>query len=126
MWTVRSSHRTCSVKKGVFRNFAKFTGKHLCQSLFLNKTAGLTFFRTPLGDSFWTVKLFSSQHWDYFITYFHHINSIFMSCVHEINKSIYERLTFYLCSQERSQKQLIFCCTSKRKDQKLVFIELLY
>ena len=25
----------CSFKKGVLRNFAKFTGKHLCQSLFL-------------------------------------------------------------------------------------------
>ena len=28
-------------KKGVFRNTAKFTGKHLCQSLFFNKVAGL-------------------------------------------------------------------------------------
>ena len=28
-------------KNGVLRNFAKFTGKHLCQSLFLNKVAGL-------------------------------------------------------------------------------------
>ena len=28
-------------KKDVLRNFAKFTGKHLCQSLFLNKVAGL-------------------------------------------------------------------------------------
>ena len=28
-------------KKGVLRNFAKFTEKHLCQSLFLNKVAGL-------------------------------------------------------------------------------------
>ena len=27
-------------KKGVLRNFAKFTGKHLCQSLFFNKVAG--------------------------------------------------------------------------------------
>ena len=25
-----SSHQRCSVKKGVLRNFAKFTGKHLC------------------------------------------------------------------------------------------------
>ena len=25
----RSSHRRCSVRKGVLRNFAKFTGKHL-------------------------------------------------------------------------------------------------
>ena len=33
----RSSHRKCSVKRGVLRNFAKFAGKHLCQSLFLIK-----------------------------------------------------------------------------------------
>ena len=26
-------------KKGVFRNFAKYTGKHLCQRLFFNKVA---------------------------------------------------------------------------------------
>ena len=39
--TYRSSHRTCSIKKGVLENFTKFTGKHLRQSLFLNKVAGL-------------------------------------------------------------------------------------
>ena len=32
--------RMCSVKKSVFGNFTKFTGKHLCQSLFFNKFAG--------------------------------------------------------------------------------------
>ena len=37
----RSSHQRCSVKKGVLRNFAKFRGKYLCQSLFFNKVAGL-------------------------------------------------------------------------------------
>ena len=31
----------CSVKKGVLRNFTKFTGKHLCQSPFFNKVADL-------------------------------------------------------------------------------------
>ena len=36
----RSSHRRCSVKKGVLRNFAKFTEKHLCQRVFFNKVAG--------------------------------------------------------------------------------------
>ena len=30
----RSNHRRCSIRKGVLRNFTKFTGKHLCQSLF--------------------------------------------------------------------------------------------
>ena len=29
-----------SVKNGVLRNFAKFTGKYLCHSLFFNKVTG--------------------------------------------------------------------------------------
>ena len=37
----RSSHQRCSVRKGVLRNFTKFTKKHLCQSRFFNKVAGL-------------------------------------------------------------------------------------
>ena len=37
----RSSHHRCPIIKDVLVNFAKFTGKHLCQSLFLNKVAGL-------------------------------------------------------------------------------------
>ena len=37
---MKLSHRRCFVKKGVLKNFAKLTGKHLCQSLFLNKVAG--------------------------------------------------------------------------------------
>ena len=48
----RGSHPRCSVIKGVFKNFAKFIGKHLCQSLFFNKVADLLnfakFLRTPL------------------------------------------------------------------------------
>ena len=31
----------CSVKKVFLKNFTKFTGKHLCWSLFFNKVAGL-------------------------------------------------------------------------------------
>ena len=34
--TNRSSHWRCAVRKGVFRNFAKFIGKHLCKILFFN------------------------------------------------------------------------------------------
>ena len=33
----KSNHRRCSVRKDVFRKFAKFTRKHLCQSLIFNK-----------------------------------------------------------------------------------------
>ena len=38
----RSSHLRCSAKKGVLRNFWKFTGKRLCQSIFF--TGEKTFF----------------------------------------------------------------------------------
>ena len=37
----RSSFPEVFCKKGVLKSFANFTGKHLCQSLFLNKVAGL-------------------------------------------------------------------------------------
>ena len=37
----RSSLTEVFCKKGVLRNFTKFTGKHLYQSLFFNKVAGL-------------------------------------------------------------------------------------
>ena len=39
LFIFRRSHRSCSLRKGVLRNFAKFTGKHLRQSLFFNKAA---------------------------------------------------------------------------------------
>ena len=32
-------------RKGILRNFTKFTGKHLCQSLFFNKVAGRNFIK---------------------------------------------------------------------------------
>ena len=42
----RNSHRRCSIRKDALRNFTKFTGKHLCQSLFFNKVAGRNTFFT--------------------------------------------------------------------------------
>ena len=41
MPSFRSRFGRCSIKKGVLENFTKFTGKHLCQSLFFKKVAGL-------------------------------------------------------------------------------------
>ena len=39
---MQSSHQRCSVRKGVLRNFSKFTGKHLYHSLLFNKVTGLS------------------------------------------------------------------------------------
>ena len=33
----RNRYQRCSIKKDVLKNFPKLSGKHLCQSLFLNK-----------------------------------------------------------------------------------------
>ena len=52
---VRSSRQRCPVKNGVLRNFAKFTGRRLCQNLFFTKFAGgrnKFFHRAPLDDCF--------------------------------------------------------------------------
>ena len=55
--TYRSRRPEAFCKKGILENLTKFTGKHLCQSLFFNKVAGLRiceifknafFYRTPL------------------------------------------------------------------------------
>ena len=42
-WSIANQKQPSEVFyiKGVLRNFTKFTGKHLCQSLFFNKVAGL-------------------------------------------------------------------------------------
>ena len=37
----RTSRPDVFCEEGIFRNFAKFTGEHLWQSLFFNKVAGL-------------------------------------------------------------------------------------
>ena len=41
----RSSHPEVFCKKGVLRNFVKFTGKHLCQSLFSIKIQACNFIK---------------------------------------------------------------------------------
>ena len=46
---VRSSRPEVFCKKGVLRNFTKFTGKRLCQSLFFNEVAGHLFLQNTSG-----------------------------------------------------------------------------
>ena len=48
----RSSHRKCFVSKDVLRNFPKFKGKNLCESLLFNKVPGLRP-ATLLKKRFW-------------------------------------------------------------------------
>ena len=41
----RSSHWWCSLREDVLRNFAKFTGKHLCQGLFMSGPKACNFIK---------------------------------------------------------------------------------
>ena len=58
----RSSHNRCSIVISVLKNFRKFTGKHLCQSLFLIK---LQVCRSFLQNTFGQIllTLVKSQIW---------------------------------------------------------------
>ena len=55
----RISRQEVFCKKGFLRNFAKFTRKHLCQSLFFNKVAGVRTLelKKPTDQNFITQNL---------------------------------------------------------------------
>ena len=60
----KSSRLEVFCKKGVLKNFAKFTEKHLCQSIFFNKVAGLRqnfqkhlFLQNSSGGCFWRFRV---------------------------------------------------------------------
>ena len=56
--SIRSSLPEVLCKKGALRNFAKFTGKHLCQSLFFNKVVSLSLQLYQKRDSDTTQQAF--------------------------------------------------------------------
>ena len=58
-YSFKSSRPELFCKKGVLKNFTKFRGKHLCQSLFFNKVADLsptTLLKTRLWHRFFPVN----------------------------------------------------------------------
>ena len=69
-----SRHVKSNVQKqssgGVLRYFAKFTGKHLCQSLFFNKVAGLSNLCFPVNFAK-LVQEFSREFYEITQTFFY-------------------------------------------------------
>ena len=55
------------MKKGVFKKFAKFTVKHLCQRLFLNKVEDLKHTYSRCFFGYW-LRLWSSLGRDYLVS----------------------------------------------------------
>ena len=82
LWTQnRSTHRRCSVRKSVLRNFAKFTGKHLCQILFLNKVA--------TGKHLCQSPLFNTVPWAYNFIKTETLTQLFSFEFYKISKSTF-------------------------------------
>ena len=97
----RSSRPEVSCKKGVLRNFAKFTGKHLCQSPFFNKFCEIsknTFFTERFSSTF-SVSIYSLILSDFPLTSFHLdeaallFRGFILLCVH-LSKNITKCLLF--------------------------------
>ena len=86
----RSSRLEVFCRKGVLRNFAKFTGKHLCQKLFFNKVAGLrpsTLLKKGLWDRCFPVNFvkflrtpFFTEHLRWLLLY---LIDLFMTLLHD-------------------------------------------
>ena len=69
----RSSLPEVFYKNGVYRNFAKFTGKNLCQSLIFNKVAGIrpaTLLKKRPWHRFYPVNFAKFLRTPYFTKYF--------------------------------------------------------
>ena len=58
--TPRRSHWKCSMKKAVVKNFAMFTGKHLCWSLFFHKETPAQVFSSEYCEIFKSIS--SEEH----------------------------------------------------------------
>ena len=61
--TFRSSQQRCSIKKGFHKNFAKFTGKHLCWSLFFNKKENQTQAFSSEYCEIFKISIFTEDLW---------------------------------------------------------------
>ena len=91
----RRSHRRCSTLKRILKNIAKFTGKHLCQSILLRLQAwGLQLFQVTLAQGF------SCEFCELIKNTFLQNTSGGLLCNH--NYKVEKELEFFLTEQKRN------------------------
>ena len=111
VWLAEAATRGVLLEKGVLRNSAKFTEKHLCQSLQEH-----LFYRTPLEDCFFTwvlhelLKIYTNatnstqESWKPTKKYF----SVFVVVLQIILRTVALFEKFYKNSQENTRDQVPF------------------
>ena len=77
-------------EKGVIRNFVKFTGKHLCQSLFFDKAAGMR------QDCKYNCKLHTKRKKENSFSQKKYIAELHRDIVLQLDKIWYNTLTLHL------------------------------
>ena len=102
----RSIQQRCSVKKGIVKNFSKFTGKHLCQSF---RPAAL------LKKRFW--------HWCFPLNFAKHLRAPFLqNAFRRLLLDVYKpTITYYYHCTSAFTKvfQSNFCEPCKRQPHKI-------
>ena len=110
----RRTLRTCSVRKGVFRNFAKFTGKHLCQSLFfMNKEFSKAIMaRTRLRNKSlknWRKQKLHTQQRNHCVSFLRKTERQFYENINKkdfiVNKYFWKIVKLFLSDKTMTQKQ---------------------
>ena len=105
----RSSRPEVFCKKGVPKNFAKFTGKHLCQSLFFNKVAGLgaaNLLKKRLWHRLILTTPFLRENLRWLLLY---LRDIFRTRKHQFLQPIFGQC-FILIYPENTRKPKVFWC----------------
>ena len=98
----------CSVKRGVLRNFAKFTGKHLCQSHFFNKVAVMrsaAFLKKRLWSRCFPVDFVKLLRTPFFVEYLWWLLQYFVQIQTKLSQETLLQLKFSsLCNERRCEK----------------------
>ena len=100
-WTFQKQSREVFCKKGALRNFAKFTWKHLCQSLFLNKVAGIRLLRKAIKKET-LEQVFSCEYCEI------SKNTFLQNTSRRLLLSFYKKILTNLMSEKRKYKKIHF------------------
>ena len=103
-------------KKDVLKNFAKFTGRHLCQSLFFNKVAGLrsaTLFkkrlwhrRLPVNFAKFLKKPLLTEHFRWLLLAFQSESTLYSFRTSYSKQAQYLKFTWTITSWEYSSSNI--------------------
>ena len=101
----RSRRLEVFFKKGALRNFAKFTGKHLCQSLFFNKVAGQETLAQVISCEFCEI---SKNTFSYRTTPV--AASVYFDNIHSVSQGNLTAAPKYLYNENNKNNKMNFFC----------------